>query len=88
MRASRPSSADPIEVFTAEQRPDLWERSRSLFETVWPEYNIHGNHTVKYFGTLYPKHASLQVPAGRAPLSVRDGVGSYWEPNIWMLHHV
>jgi hypothetical protein len=61
MRASRPSSADPIEVLTAAQRPDLWERSRSLFETVWPEYNMHGNHTGKYFGTLYPKHARLQV---------------------------
>jgi hypothetical protein len=57
----RPSSADPIEVFTAEERPDLWERSRSLFETVWPEYNMHGNHTWSYFGALYPKHAHLQV---------------------------
>ena len=27
-------------------------------------------------------------PAGLAQLSVRDAVGSYWEPNIWMLHHV
>ena len=61
MRVSGPSSAYPIEVFTAAQRPDLWERSRSLFETVWPEYNMHGNHTGKYFGTLYPKHARLQV---------------------------
>ena len=61
MRVSGPSSADPIEVFTAAQRPDLWERSRSLFETVWPEYNMHGNHTGKYFSTLYPKHARLQV---------------------------
>jgi hypothetical protein len=61
MSASRPSSADPIEVLTAAQRPDLWKRSRSLFETVWPEYNMHGNHTGKYFGTLYPKHARLQV---------------------------
>jgi hypothetical protein len=61
MRASTPSSADPIEVFTAAERPDLWERSRSLFATVWPEYNMHGNHTGKYFSTLYPTHAHLQV---------------------------
>ena len=61
MRASMPSSADPIEVFTAEERPDLWERSRSPFETVWPEYNMHGNHTWSYFSALYPKHAHLQV---------------------------
>ena len=33
-----------IEVFTAEERPDLWERARSqrTFERVWPEYNLHG----------------------------------------------
>lgn len=61
MRGSMPSSSDPIDVFTAAERPDLWERSRSLFATVWPEYNMHGNHTGKYFGTLYPKHAHLQV---------------------------
>jgi hypothetical protein len=61
MRVRRPSFVDPIEVFTAEQRPDLWERSRSLFETVWPEYNMHGNHTWKCFSALYPKHAHLQV---------------------------
>jgi hypothetical protein len=51
----------PIEVFTAAARPDLWERSRSLFTTEWPEYNMHGNHTAKYFGALYPKYAHLQV---------------------------
>jgi hypothetical protein len=61
VRVRRPWSTQPIEVFTAEQRPDLWERSRSLFDTVWPEYNMHGNHTGKYFGALYPKHAHLQV---------------------------
>jgi hypothetical protein len=61
MRVRRPSFVDPIEVFTAEQRPDLWERSRSLFETVWPEYNMHGNHTCRCFSALYPKHAHLQV---------------------------
>jgi hypothetical protein len=52
---------DSIEVFTAEERPDLWERSRSLFTTAWPEYNMHGNHTATYFGTLYPKHAQFQI---------------------------
>ena len=51
----------PIEVFTAEERPDLWERARSLFTTVWPEYNMHGNHTARYFGALYPKYAQFQV---------------------------
>jgi hypothetical protein len=50
----------PIEVLTAEERPDLWERSRSLFQGVWPEYNLHGNHTA-YFRSLFPRHARFQV---------------------------
>jgi GNAT superfamily N-acetyltransferase len=56
--ARRPSS---IDVFTAEERPELWEQARSCFEGVWPEYNNHGNHTGKYFGTLVPRHAPFQV---------------------------
>ena len=52
---------DPIQVFTAEERPDLWERARSLFTGVWPEYNMHGNHTARYFSALYPKYAHLQI---------------------------
>ncbi len=54
----RPESS--IEVFTAEQRPDLWEKGDSLGD-VWPEYNGHGNHTATYFGALIPRHAHLQV---------------------------
>lgn len=61
MVASMPWDADQIEVFTAEQRPDLWERARSLFTAEWPEYNMHGNNTSKYFSVLYPKFAHLQV---------------------------
>ena len=36
----------------------------------------------------FPEDGDYVFPAGRAPLSVRDGVGSDWEPNIWMLHQV
>ena len=50
-----------IEVYTAEERPDLWERSRSLFVDVWPEYNLHGNETSTYFGALFPKYAPFQL---------------------------
>lgn len=46
---------------TAEQRPDLWERSRSCFGDVWPEYNLHGNHTGSYFGALFPRFARFQL---------------------------
>jgi hypothetical protein len=52
-----------LDVFTAEERPDLWGRAReeALFDGVWPAYNMHGNHTGQYFGTLFPRHARLQV---------------------------
>ncbi|MGH9016792.1 MAG: GNAT family N-acetyltransferase [Acidimicrobiales bacterium] len=49
-----------LTVVTAEERPDLWEASRTVFHGVWPEYNHHGNHT-EYFGTLIARHARLQV---------------------------
>lgn len=48
-------------VCTAEQRPDLWERSRWQFDDVWPEYNMHGNRTGEYFGQLVPRFARFQV---------------------------
>lgn len=52
-----------LEVVTAEERPDLWARARDedFFGGVWPEYNHHGNHTGRYFGVLYPRHAGLQI---------------------------
>jgi hypothetical protein len=36
----------------------------------------------------FPEDGDYVSPAGLAPLSVRDGVESYWEPDIWMLHQV
>lgn len=56
------SLLDPsIDVFTAEERPDLWEAARTLFRDVWPEYNHHGTNTPVYFGSLFPEHAAFQV---------------------------
>jgi hypothetical protein len=51
-----------LAVFTAEERPDLWELSRTerIFEGLWPEYNLHGTHAARYFGTLVPRFAHLQ----------------------------
>ena len=50
-----------IVAFTAEERPDLWEDARSLFQDVWPEYNNHGNDSGRYFGALFPQYAYLQI---------------------------
>jgi hypothetical protein len=59
-----PHGAPPwLEVFTAEERPDLWERARNerTFEGLWPEYNLHGTHAAEYFGALVPRFAHLQA---------------------------
>ncbi len=50
-----------IVAYTARERPDLWEVARSSFAGVWPEYNLHANDSAKYFGTLFARHAHLQV---------------------------
>jgi len=34
----------------------------------------------------FPEDGEYVFPAGLAPLVVQDGIGSYWEPNVWMLH--
>jgi hypothetical protein len=36
----------------------------------------------------FPEDGEYIFPLGLAPLQVHDGVGSYWEPNVWMLHDV
>jgi hypothetical protein len=46
---------------TADERPDLWEAARPLFQDVWPEYNLHGNETGQVFSSLVPRHARQQV---------------------------
>jgi GNAT superfamily N-acetyltransferase len=50
-----------LRVFTAEERPDLWERARPQFNDIWPEYNMHGNRSGEYFGQLFPRYARFQV---------------------------
>jgi GNAT superfamily N-acetyltransferase len=54
---------DWLAMFTATERPDLWELAVSgrVFERVWPEYNLHGNDTPRYFGALFPRFADLQA---------------------------
>ena len=52
-----------LDAFTAEERPDLWQRARTerTFEPLWPEYNQHGTHAAEYFGALVPRFAHLQA---------------------------
>ncbi len=34
----------------------------------------------------FPEDGQYVFPGGLAPLSVRQGTGCYWEPNVWILH--
>jgi GNAT superfamily N-acetyltransferase len=36
----------------------------------------------------FPEDGDYVFPLGLAPLQVLEGVGSFWEPNVWMLHDV
>ena len=42
----------------------------------------------RWTGMEFPADGQYVFPAGLAPLEVRDSVGYYWEPNVWMLHRI
>ena len=56
-------SPEWLEVFTAAERPDLWERAREegTLDRVWPEYNHHGNDSPATFRALVPRYADFQL---------------------------
>jgi GNAT superfamily N-acetyltransferase len=39
-------------------------------------------------GMAFPADGEYVFPRGLAPLAVHGGTGSYWEPNVWMLHQL
>jgi len=39
-------------------------------------------------GISFPEDGEYVFPQCLAPLTVRDGDGEYWEPNVWVLHRV
>jgi hypothetical protein len=36
----------------------------------------------------FPEDGVYTFPAGLAPLTIHEGVGGYWEPNVWMHHRL
>lgn len=58
-----PGSSPWLAVFTAAERPDLWQQVRidDPFRPVWPEYNNHGNRTPEYFGVLFSRFPQFQT---------------------------
>jgi hypothetical protein len=41
-----------------------------------------------WVGMPFPEDGAYTFPGGLAPLEIEDGVGRYWEPNVWMRHSV
>ena len=37
---------------------------------------------------IFPESGCYVFPEGLAPLTVDDGLGTYWEPNVWLLHDI
>jgi GNAT superfamily N-acetyltransferase len=42
----------------------------------------------RWTGADLPTDGEYVFPGGLAPVTVRNGVGRYWEPNVWMLHRI
>ena len=42
----------------------------------------------QWTGMQFPEDGEYVFPGGLAPLSVKRGMGEYWEPNVWMRHDV
>jgi len=40
----------------------------------------------EWVGMRFPEDGDYTFPSGLAPLKMRDGIGTYWEPNVWMHH--
>ena len=49
----------PLTLFTAVERPDLWERGIPS-DQVWPEYNLHGDVVNQWWGLLDEEMADYQ----------------------------
>lgn len=53
------SEAAALRLYTAVERPDLWERGIPS-ERVWPEYNLHGDVVNEWWGLLDEEFTEYQ----------------------------
>ena len=42
----------------------------------------------EWTGMAFRDEGAHVFPGGLAPLTVIDGLGRYWEPNVWMVHRL
>ena len=90
----------PIEHYASWRRDDglpfdPWLRvhARLGARVLRPEaHSLHINARVSdwesWTGLSLPSDGDYVIPGGLAPVTVHEGVGDYWEPNVWMLHEL
>jgi len=91
----------PIEDYATRRRPgddllaDPWLRTHERLgaRIVRPEpHSLRITAPVadweRWTGVTFDAEGPQVFPLGLAPLEVRDGIGRYYEPNVWMLHEV
>jgi hypothetical protein len=69
-----------LTVHTASQRPDLWERGVPS-ESVWPEYNLHGDVLNRWWGHLdkeLPEYQFVLWDEAREEVVAEGHTGPLW----------
>jgi hypothetical protein len=74
---------------------DPWMRVHARLEatTLRPEpHSMRITRSVadweRWTGMRFPADGRYVFPGGLAPLEVHEGIGRYWEPNVWMHHRI
>lgn len=49
-----------LQVIRYPDRPDLWQDSDARTREVWPEYNLHGDHTNAFWDRLFDEFGEFQ----------------------------
>jgi GNAT superfamily N-acetyltransferase len=49
-----------MQVIRYSERPELWDDTETITHEVWPEYNLHGDKTNEYWGSLFDEFAEFQ----------------------------
>ena len=75
---------------------DPWMRVHAATWSVDPACRAAGSMKIVHPVTVWERWVQMQFPddgeyvfpGGLTPLSVSADTGSYWEPNVWMLHEL
>jgi hypothetical protein len=49
-----------MQVIRYSERPELWSDTATITQEVWPQYNLHGEGTGRYWGRLFDEFPAFQ----------------------------